>query len=116
MRLPVEPIPRLPAPKDLFAIYRKPAVTGAPRIAGEAAATPARAPSPPPPEREPPGFAEALRRQVQAGETPPPLSDRRRYCRRVTNQQVLLDTRSGEDRRHGARRESDPVLGVDEEI
>jgi hypothetical protein len=42
--------------------------------------------------------------------------ERRRLCRRITHVPALLDTRSGEDRRHQARRDDDPIIGVDKEV
>ena len=39
--------------------------------------------------------------------------DRRKYCRRIHNLPVLLDTLSGLDRRGPARRDEDEVAGID---
>lgn len=43
----------------------------------------------------------------------PELPDRRKVCRRVHKQTVLLDMRTGVDRRHGHGRETDPVEHID---
>jgi hypothetical protein len=41
------------------------------------------------------------------------LPDRRKICRRVHKQVVLLDSRSGSDRRHGHSRDTDAVDHID---
>ncbi|MDD2685207.1 MAG: hypothetical protein PHY62_03535 [Gallionella sp.] len=43
----------------------------------------------------------------------PELPDRRKVCRRMHKQAVLLDMRTGVDRRHGHGRETDPVEHID---
>jgi hypothetical protein len=43
----------------------------------------------------------------------PELPDRRKVCRRVHKQVVLLDLRTGVDRRHGHGRETDPIEHID---
>lgn len=41
------------------------------------------------------------------------LPDRRKVCRRIHKQAVLLDSRSGSDRRHGHSRDTDAVEHID---
>jgi hypothetical protein len=115
MRLPVEPAPPAEPVEDLYAIRRR---GPAPRVGQVVART------------LPPLLIPTQRRTVPALETPsdevsPPVvehaewregEDRRRLCRRVVHVPVLLDTRSGEDRRRHARRDDDPVTGVDKEV
>jgi hypothetical protein len=79
----------------------------------------------------PPLVFQHFRREERREETPPgpppaPIerrkggerretADRRKVCRRVANQPVLLDTRTG-DRRQGKRRETDLIsTGIDVE-
>jgi hypothetical protein len=49
-------------------------------------------------------------------ERPRELEDRRKMCRRIYHVPVLLDTRSGEERRRSERRELDEVTHIDQEI
>lgn len=42
--------------------------------------------------------------------------DRRKMCRRIYHVPVLLDTRSGEERRRSERRDMDEVTHIDQEI
>lgn len=42
--------------------------------------------------------------------------DRRKMCRRIYHIPVLLDTRSGEERRKSERRDMDEVTHIDKEI
>ena len=44
----------------------------------------------------------------------PNAEDRRKYCRRVNHQAVLVELRSGIDRRHHNLREGDVVEHIDE--
>ena len=43
-----------------------------------------------------------------------PVADRRKYCRRVKHQAVLVELRSGIDRRHHNLRDGDVVEHIDE--
>jgi len=45
-----------------------------------------------------------------------PAGDRRRLCRRLIEQPVLLELRSGPDRRHHCQREGDITTAIDEKI
>jgi len=44
-----------------------------------------------------------------------PMEDRRKACRRISHYPVLIELRSGIDRRHHTLRESDVVEHIDEE-
>lgn len=115
MRLPIDPLPRPTAlpPRDPFAIFRKPPIARAPRADEEALAQTARPKTTPSREHS---DADARPHAEQRNADPYPFGDRRRYCRRVLDQPVILDTRSGEDRRHQGRRATDPSPGIDEMV
>lgn len=115
MRLPVEPLPPPEPADDLYAIRRRVPVPRAGQVTAR---------SLPPlvisPHHEPIGEAEpraenAAKDTGDQGEGRE-IEDRRLMCRRIYHLPVLLDTRSGEDRRRHARRDDDPVTGVDKEV
>ena len=58
---------------------------------------------------------EAVRQVVQQQQRAEPFEDRRKTCRRVSHQPVLVELRSGFDRRRHNQRESDIVEHVDVE-
>lgn len=105
MRFPIDPLPPVGITDDVYEIQEKAGVMPV-RPVGERslpplivrrrrAAPPQEQPQRPPTER-------------RVGE------DRRKMDRRVSNQPVLVDTRSGLDRRKGKRRDDDPTTRVDE--
>jgi len=105
MRFPIDPPPPIGVTDDPYEIQEK------------AALTPTR---PVGPRTQPPL---ALRQQRQATRPAPPrpseyrpraAEDRRTLDRRVSNQPVLVDTRSGLDRRKGKRRGDDPTTRINE--
>ncbi len=52
-----------------------------------------------------------------AGEEPERIGeDRRKMCRRIHHLPVILDTRSGLDRRGGARRDKDERTSIDTDV
>lgn len=116
MKLPVEPLPPAEPVDDLYAIRRRQPVPAPSRVAPRTL---------PPliipaqhayvPEEEEAEVVAGGRGTEQPGERREG-EERRRLCRRITHVPALLDTRSGEDRRHRARREEDPIIGVDKEV
>lgn len=134
MRLPVEPLKPMPPAEDLYAIRRRPPISPVPRtgprdfppqivphperqdsddtLAEELAADFARAEN---------GGNAPYSEHSPEGKTPEHIEqerliDRRTYCRRIAQSPTILDTRSGEDRRHQVRREDDPHTVIDEEV
>lgn len=115
MKLPVEPLPPAEPAEDLYAIRRRQPVPAAARVA----------PRTLPPLVIPPRHAHIPEEEsAEARDAHLPEEsekrregeERRQVCRRISNAPVLLDTRSGDDRRHRARREDDPIIGVDKEV
>ncbi len=57
---------------------------------------------------------------VRPAEPPPPArepqQDRRKLCRRILQQKVLVELRSGRDRRRGVRREGEAAQHIDEVV
>lgn len=107
MRLPVQPLPPPPPAEDLYEIRERPPVTPSRFV---------RARNLPPlivPPRQKP------RESAKDGREAPPAAaaslgkERRRADRRVAQVPVLLDTRSGRDRRQARGGEGD---GVDIEV
>lgn len=106
MRFPIDPLPPVGVTDDPYEIQEKAAISalrpvGArtlpPMIVPQRRTAPtARQPQQPPPETN---------RRAQ--------EDRRTTDRRTQNTPVLVDTRSGLDRRKGKRREDDPTTRVD---
>ena len=126
MRLPVGPPPAAEPAEDPYAIHRRDAP---PRVGAVGARrmspvlVPARHGGP-----EQPGLSgqEARLEAVDGAEVSAATAahlavreegeERRRICRRLRQEKVLLDTRSGEDRRRQARRRDDTSPGVDNEV
>jgi hypothetical protein len=115
MRLPVQPPPPTEPAEDLYAIRRRGPVPRAGKVVARNVA-----PLVIPPRRESESEPESLPEAGAAPEADHAAGregeDRRRVCRRIAQVQVLLDTRSGEDRRRHARRDDDPVTGVDKKV
>jgi len=111
MRLPVSPLPPPPPAEDLYAIRERPPVTPARFV---------RARNLPPliiPPKKRPGADSGAPKgepqaQVQAGEV---AQERRLGDRRTAQVPVLLDTRTGRDRRHRDRAGGGMGTGVDTE-
>jgi len=115
MRLPVEPLPAAEPAEDLYAIRRRGPVPASGKVAPRTL-PPLIIPPPRGQANEPEAPVEAAGQQAIGSGKEREGEDRRRVCRRVVKAQVLLDTRSGEDRRRHARREDDPVTGVDKKV
>jgi hypothetical protein len=116
MKLPVESLPPAEPADDLYAIRRRQPVPAPSRVAPRTL-PPLIIPAPHAhvPEEEEVDREAGIPVTWQPGERREG-EDRRRLCRRITHVPALLDTRSGEDRRHRARREDDPIIGVDKEV
>ncbi|HEX5364317.1 MAG TPA: hypothetical protein VFW59_08595 [Gallionella sp.] len=54
--------------------------------------------------------------EVERRHDRPEQVERRKYCRRVQHRPVLVEFRSGLDRRHRSQREGDPTEHVDIEV
>ena len=116
MKLPVEPLPPAEPADDLYAIRRRQPVPAPSRVA----------PRTLPPLIIPARHAyvpeeDEAESEAGSGVTEQPGERRegearRCLCRRITHAPGLLDTRSGEDRRHRARREDDLIIGVDKVV
>lgn len=129
MRLPVDPLPPIEPGEDPYVIRRRAPVTALPG-AGPRSFPPLIFPHPEREAAENTSQADANSQHEQgqpagnpgAGKHTEPhieqerLIDRRLYCRRIAQLSILLDTRSGEDRRHQVRREDDPRTVIDEEV
>jgi hypothetical protein len=106
MRFPIDPLPPVGITEDPYEIHEKAGVTAVRSVTEPRVALrnmpPRRAPEPP---RERDQRALELERRA--------MEDRRRIDRRIANQPVLVDTRSGVDRRRGKRRDDDPTTRVD---
>jgi len=116
MKLPVEPLPAAEPADDLYAIRRRQPVPAAARVAPRTL-PPLIIPAQHaymPEEAEAESLAGTAVAE-QPGERREG-EERRQLCRRITHVPALLDTRSGEDRRHRARREEDPIIGVDKKV
>jgi hypothetical protein len=109
MRFPVDPLPPVGVTDDLYEIQEKAALTPL-RPVGVRTVPPVM---PRPRQRHVPEPPQA------AAEQPAPVAerreagDRRKIDRRISNQPVTVDTRSGIDRRHGKRRDDDPTTRID---
>lgn len=107
MRFPIDPLPPVGVTEDPYEIQEKAAITPL-RPVGTRTLPPMilrqqRAPQRPGPESQ---------------QNPPDMNrreqeDRRTMDRRVQNQPVTVDTRSGLDRRKGKRRDDDPTTRID---
>jgi hypothetical protein len=104
MRFPLDPLPPVGVTDDRYEIQEKAGVTAVRPVGpGSAPLTAPRRPAPQ--QRQPEQPAQEAERR--AGE------DRRTVDRRTQNLPVLVDTRSGFDRRKGKRRDDDPTTRVD---
>ena len=87
------------------------------KVAAATAVKPVFPPEQPGPNVEPvvahPETAHLTEQNHQRAE---PFEDRRKTCRRVSHQPVLVDLRSGPDRRRHNLRESDLVEHIDEVV
>lgn len=106
MRFPLDPLPPVGVTDDPYEIQEKAGVTAV-RPVGERSLPPliVRARREPQPPQEQAQRPPAVERRAE---------DRRKMDRRISNQPVLVDTRSGLDRRKNKRREDDPTTRIDE--
>jgi len=68
------------------------------------------------PHTKPPAYEDHHENEHQVGSQAPPnvpVEDRRKACRRVSHQPVLIELRSGVDRRHHNLREGDVAEHID---
>lgn len=105
MRLPDDPIPTIRTVIDPTEVTPNAAINAVRRV-GEDGRVPE------PPLHKPPEQVEVERQPdvERLGE------DRRKMCRRIYHFPVLLDTRSGIERRKESRRDGDPVAHMDREV
>ncbi|TCJ14647.1 hypothetical protein EZJ19_09365 [Parasulfuritortus cantonensis] len=104
MRFPSDSVPPPPAAVDATEVTAKAAVKPVPRIG--------TGPGGPLPQGGGSAAAEALPREFYERAE----NDRRRMCRRLYHVPVMLDTRSGEERRKQARRTEDPPSHIAEAV
>lgn len=109
MRLPVLPLPPPPSAEDLYEIRERPPITPARFV---------RARNLPPmiipPKKRPKADTGVSNGEPQANVQPvEDGEERRRHDRRTAQLPVLLDTRTGRDRRHRGDATSGSASGVD---
>lgn len=107
MRFPIDPLPPIGSTENPYEIREKSPITPVKAVMPHGQALvfqhrPRRAPETPV--------------QRRAGEERREHEDRRQGDRRRYTQKVLIDTRSGHERRHERRRPDDPLTGVDEKV
>ena len=107
MRFPVSLPPIVTPGEDLRDIQPVTALTVVRRVADRARPTIVRV-----------GFGRnrgVLQQRIYGEESAPvrgSKTDRRKMCRRIYHTPVMLDTRSGKDRRQGSRREEEPAMHI----
>lgn len=104
MRFPNETIPAAVPPVDATEVSPKAAVGAVRRIGAGSRGSSAQVGGGHVVGEERPSF-------LDRGE-----EDRRKMCRRIYHIPVMLDTRSGEDRRKEPRRPDDPLTHMDREV
>jgi len=111
MRLPVLPSPPLPPAKDLYEIRERPPITPARFVRARNTA-----PMIIPPKKRPRADTGVTQGDPQANVKSVQLEERRCSDRRTAQQPVLLDTRTGLDRRHRNDGTVGAGLAVDIEV
>lgn len=105
MRLPVDPIQTPKTVIDATEVTPYAAIHSVRRVGQDE-----RVPEPPLHKQTEPAQVERQPDVERLGE------DRRKMCRRIYHIPVMLDTRSGIERRKDSRREGDPVAHMDREV
>jgi hypothetical protein len=105
MRLPVDPIPTVNTVIDPTEVTPTAAIKALRRVGED--------------ERVPESMLHKQTEPAQVERQPDVErlgEDRRKMCRRIYHIPVLLDTRSGIERRKDSRRDGDPVAHMDREV